>query len=300
MNMFQAVASVFKNYANFQGRARRKEYWLFFLFNFLLVAVLNGAVSAIALSADDFESVEVLVFGLIGLISLYSLAILIPSLAVCCRRLHDIGRSGAYILFAFIPVVGGIFLLIWLLQGGTPGDNQYGPDPKAAGNRSWNPPSNDLFPEWNEPNVHAAPPPPVKQMAGNVPDTVVVRYEEPQMDRGVSPGYADPNDSGYRIVGNAGVLAGRRLQVPAADALIFGRNAQNCNVVFPSGTPGVSGVHCKLRVQNGAVYLTDMGSSNGTYLSNGQRLTPNQAVQIYPGESISFGSVQQQVRLVKK
>ena len=100
----------FARYAQFQGRACRKEYWGFFLFNFLAMVVLS-AVSE----------------GVLG--GLYALAAFLPATAVFVRRLHDTNRSGWWLLAAFIPYVGWAVLLIFLCLRGTPGDNDYGPDP---------------------------------------------------------------------------------------------------------------------------------------------------------------------------
>jgi uncharacterized membrane protein YhaH (DUF805 family) len=113
-----------KNYAGFSGRARRREYWMFFLFNiiFLVVAVLLDNLFGTAM-----ENVG---FGLFYF--LYALAILIPSLAVCVRRLHDTGKSGWFILISLIPIIGGIWLLVLMFIDGNPGENQYGPNPKGA------------------------------------------------------------------------------------------------------------------------------------------------------------------------
>ncbi|QSF44295.1 DUF805 domain-containing protein [Paenibacillus tianjinensis] len=106
---------VVKNYAVFSGRARRKEFWMFVLVNFL-IGILFGI-------AEDF-------FGVSTLISkLYSLFILIPSLAVLARRLHDIGRTGWWILISFIPFVGFIVLFI-LACIDSEGTNKYGLSPK--------------------------------------------------------------------------------------------------------------------------------------------------------------------------
>lgn len=109
---------VLKKYVEFNGRARRKEYWMFFLINFVIALAL-GVVDA------------VLGFGLLG--GLYALAVLLPSLAVTVRRLHDTGRTGWWILIGLIPLIGIIVILIFMVLEGQPGDNAYGPDPKAAG-----------------------------------------------------------------------------------------------------------------------------------------------------------------------
>ena len=118
---------VLKKYVEFGGRARRKEYWMFFLINFIIAIILAIVDVTVLGSSGDGSNPS------IGMLSfIYSLAVLVPSVAVAVRRLHDIGRTGWWLLIAFIPVVGGIVLLIFAVLDGTPGDNEYGPNPKAA------------------------------------------------------------------------------------------------------------------------------------------------------------------------
>lgn len=114
---------VLKKYAVFSGRARRKEYWMFFLFNwiFSIAAVLLDNLIGTANSNSGY--------GVISII--YSLAVLLPSLAVGIRRLHDLGKSGWWIFIALIPLVGAIWLIVLYATAGQPVENQYGPDPKA-------------------------------------------------------------------------------------------------------------------------------------------------------------------------
>ncbi len=113
---------VLKNYAGFSGRARRKEYWMFALFNiiFLIVASIIDNVFG--------TTIEGLPYGLFYFI--YALAVLIPGLAVAVRRLHDIGKSGWMILISLIPIIGGIWLLVLLVTDSNPGENEYGANPK--------------------------------------------------------------------------------------------------------------------------------------------------------------------------
>jgi uncharacterized membrane protein YhaH (DUF805 family) len=113
--------AVLKNYAGFTGRARRQEYWMYALFNILVVLVLEG----IGLAARTLA--------LLIVVGIYGLAVLLPSLAVLVRRLHDTNRSGAWFFIGFVPLVGGIMLLIYLCTEGDQGPNQYGPDPKQGG-----------------------------------------------------------------------------------------------------------------------------------------------------------------------
>ena len=109
---------VLKNYAVFSGRAKRTEYWMFFLFNFI-IAFGIGFVEGILGGP-----------GVIGL--LYGLLVLIPGIAVSVRRLHDTGRSGLWLLISFVPLVGIIVLLVFMVQDSVPGQNQYGMNPKTA------------------------------------------------------------------------------------------------------------------------------------------------------------------------
>ena len=107
-----------KKYADFSGRARRTEYWLF---------VLLSMVIAMLLAVVDFFLGSP---GIIGM--LFALAVLIPGIAVAVRRLHDTDRSGWWLLIAFIPIIGTIALLVFLLLDSNPGDNRFGANPKAA------------------------------------------------------------------------------------------------------------------------------------------------------------------------
>lgn len=115
MNWF---IDVLKKYAVFNGRARRKEYWMFILFYVLIYVGLF--------------IVESLVGSPGILVLIFALGLLVPSVAVTIRRLHDTDRSGWWFLIAFVPIVGGIVLLVFMCLEGTGGANQYGPDPKGA------------------------------------------------------------------------------------------------------------------------------------------------------------------------
>lgn len=121
MDFMTAVRTCFSKYVDFSGRARRSEFWYFVLFT-LLVGVVSGVVDSIL--GTDFDTSG----GLIN--SVTSLALFLPSLAVAVRRLHDIGRSGWWILLGLIPIVGWIIVIVWYCTDTRRGDNQYGPDPK--------------------------------------------------------------------------------------------------------------------------------------------------------------------------
>ncbi len=117
------------NYANINGRARRKEYWMFVLINIGISMVLSLIDRMLGLTMDSNDYG----YGPGALSSIYSLAVLVPSIAVTVRRLHDINKSGWFILAAFVPCVGGIYLLYLLVSEGDRGQNQYGADPKNDG-----------------------------------------------------------------------------------------------------------------------------------------------------------------------
>lgn len=106
---------VLKKYAVFSGRARRKEYWMFFLFNLIITFVLGFIEGIVGIALESDQSV---------LAGIYQLAILIPSIAVGIRRMHDTDRSGWWLL---VPIVN----LIFAVGDGTQGDNRFGSDPKA-------------------------------------------------------------------------------------------------------------------------------------------------------------------------
>ena len=114
---------VLKKYAVFSGRARRKEYWMFVLFNFIFSLVASLIDLGIGIL-----TFAVFGFGLLSI--LYALAVFVPGLAVSVRRLHDVGKSGWYLLINLIPIAGPIWFLVLTCMDSQPGDNKYGPNPK--------------------------------------------------------------------------------------------------------------------------------------------------------------------------
>ena len=124
---------VLKQYADFSGRARRKEFWMFTLFHFIFVFIL---AFLIGFSGGGFESNETPSFIMIGVFAIYALGTIIPSLAVTVRRLHDIGKSGTWYFISFIPYIGSFWLLILMCMDGNNGTNKWGENPKGIGNDS--------------------------------------------------------------------------------------------------------------------------------------------------------------------
>lgn len=113
-----------KQYADFSGRARRKEYWMFALFNMIFFIVAMILDNVLGLTVGELP------YG--AFYFLYALAVLIPGLAVSVRRLHDVGKSGWMILISLIPIVGGIWLLVLMLTDSNPEENRFGANPKTV------------------------------------------------------------------------------------------------------------------------------------------------------------------------
>ena len=127
MNMQEAVRSVLSQYATFSGRARRSEYWFFYL-----AVIIATVIAAILDLIIDSEVLEWIVFAVT----------IVPNLAVGSRRMHDIGKSGWAQLICIIPIVGWILIIVWFCRDGDPRQNEYGPSPKGMG--AWETPPKTL------------------------------------------------------------------------------------------------------------------------------------------------------------
>jgi uncharacterized membrane protein YhaH (DUF805 family) len=123
-----------KNYAKFSGRSRRSAYWYFVLFNLIvsIVAAIIDNLLGTTIKLETPQGLMALPYGYVYFI--YALFVVIPGLALSVRRLHDVGKSGWFILIALIPLVGAIWLLILFCTDSVPGANEYGPNPKGIGN----------------------------------------------------------------------------------------------------------------------------------------------------------------------
>jgi len=137
MGFGEAISAVLNKYAVFTGRSRRSEYWWWALALFIVDIVIGLLFDASR--GLGYVLYFVFVFGL-----------LIPNIAVSVRRLHDTGRTGWWLLIGFIPIVGAIILIVFLATDSTPGDNRYGPSPKAMAGP----------PPATGPAGYAPPPPP--------------------------------------------------------------------------------------------------------------------------------------------
>jgi len=139
MSFADAIRTCFSKYATFSGRARRSEYWFFMLaitIVMTVLAIIGAVLGAGSIAADPDALAEgslpagvLVVYGLMGVVSL---AVLLPTLAVSVRRLHDTNRSGGFWFLNLIPGVGGIIVLVFSILEGTAGPNRFGADPKGA------------------------------------------------------------------------------------------------------------------------------------------------------------------------
>ena len=130
MNFVEAVKSGYANYVNFSGRSQRSAYWWWTLFQVvvaLVIALLEGGGS---FSRGDGAMQFAVVGGIFS--TIWTLVNLLPGIAVSVRRMHDVDRSGWWLLIAFVPLIGAIVLLVWFCSRGTSGSNRFGPDPLGS------------------------------------------------------------------------------------------------------------------------------------------------------------------------
>lgn len=147
LNFFEAIKICFSKYATFSGRARRSEFWWFYLLGVILNASFTGlskwkmakiaAIESAAFSGTDYnslmaqaESVDSIFFPCAIILGVIGLILFIPMLAAWVRRLHDVGKSGHWLWLILLCGVGGLVPLIMCISDSQPGENQYGPNPK--------------------------------------------------------------------------------------------------------------------------------------------------------------------------
>lgn len=126
VGFFEAISRAFGNYCNFSGRASRSEFWYFYLFNVIINIILGGYGGVSDLWQQQSFNFFSAGFGL------YNLIVLLPTLGLCWRRLHDIGKGGGWYFVGLIPLVGWIILLIWFCRASEPAPNRFGPVPNLV------------------------------------------------------------------------------------------------------------------------------------------------------------------------
>lgn len=248
MSIIEAYRLCFTKYAVFSGRARRNEYWMFYLANILIGLFLSVLGLILLKTAEEYIWVA-LVLGL-----LYTLAVFLPGLAVTVRRLHDTDHSGAAVLLALIPLVGAIILLVFLCKDGTPGSNRYGENPKEPISDSK--PAGAIKITQNTDDPSSGNTVPLRRKAVLLVDCV------------------EGADKGAHAEG---------------ELVYVGRDERLCQLILRN-TPSVSRRHCMIHLNGGRIELMDLNSTNGTYLANGKKLSPNETVTITNGSKILLGS----------
>ena len=212
------------NYANFSSRARRKEYWMFALFNiifgFFLFMIDNSFV----------------------LYTVYLLAIFIPGLAVTVRRLHDLDKSGWWILINMIPIVGGIWFFILLCTDGTQGPNKYGPSPKYD------------MDHVAQPGYQVNPEPVQEALLNEPPALTVVETDATEIQSDLIP---------ITLNIENGSRAGSFFAV--SSRMRIGRAPDN-DIVLNAKT--VSSYHAEIIIKNNLYYIKDLDSTNGTKIND--------------------------------
>ena len=261
-----------RKYAVFEGRARRKEYWYFTLFNFIFM-VLSLLIGVVLFDSLGF-----------ALFSIYCLVIIIPGLAVSVRRLHDTDRSGWLYLLFLIPLAGPIIHLVFMLEDGTPGENRYGPNPKAES--GWN-----IAGQTAEAGYQAAAnapqpthpeqpmPPPPHQATANTPQSAPFRCLL----------------EGQDITGRPFALTIPELALGDQAGVTLGRSPTNAEFIIDHEE--VSREHVRLTCVDGALYAEDLNALNGTKV-NGRLLNPRDQVPLRDNDRLEVGSVTFTVRLV--
>lgn len=122
----EAISRAFSNYCNFSGRASRSEFWWFALFNYLVaMAIYSPNIYFVILGRGYSVGIQIVYY-------LYCLAVLLPSLGLTWRRLHDIGKAGGWYFIGLIPIVGAIILLVWLCKDSEPCENRFGSVPNVV------------------------------------------------------------------------------------------------------------------------------------------------------------------------
>lgn len=259
VGFFEAVKLYFANYANFRDRSRRSEYWWVTLFNFLVNLLIALLVPGLAI--------------------VYSLVTLIPSMALCVRRLHDVGKSGWWYLIGAVPLVGYILLIVWFCTDSKEA-NQWGPNPKDIGRASSPVPEAKMWDIGKEELPRTAP--------AAIPQPVMPKTEPAVPLRNVS-------QKTIALQIHSGPMAGTSFKKTPGQSAVIGRDPARCDIVL-SQYKNVSGVHCQIRCYEDRITITDMNSTNGTFV-NGSRVMPNSPVSVRDGSTVCLANANCTIRV---
>lgn len=280
VGLIEAAKRYCNNATNFKGRARRSEYWMAYLFLILVNLAASFVVGLLGgLLGELGAAIGGLAFGLWGLYCL------IASLALCARRLHDTGKSGWWILLC-LTGIGSIVLLVFFCLDSTE-DNRWGPNPKfvrPAASAPVRPASipvqrefeNDIPVGGPASRPSYAPYQDQTQTQTAYTAAVPATAQVPVMQ-------ATPAVYGTLQL-YSGPMAGKSYRLPEGRTVTIGRSKSRCQIALPEYNV-VSGEHCRITICNNYINITDLGSTNGTFV-NGIRLTPHKTVSARPSATI--------------
>lgn len=258
VGLFEAGKLFFKNAGTFAARSRRSEFWMAELFLWLLNI---AAMFVLILLLSPLGDVGVIILYLI--LFFWNFYVFIAGLSLCVRRLHDIGKSGWNIFLGMIPLVGGIIMLVFYCTDSTE-DNKWGPNPKF---RTQEPPQDVL-----------------QEAPRALPQYESTDAFEPTV---YEPQPAVPAAAPAAAVLSvcSGPMTGAIYFVESGKAMTIGRSGR-CDIVLDNYN-SVSGVHCQVTAYDSYITVSDLGSSNGTFV-NGQRLAANQPVPLSGGSNFAL------------
>lgn len=268
----------YKQYADFSGRARRKECWVFWVCNSIIYILLLLLELFLAGGTNQMP------YGVFRTLAI--LFALIPGLALIVRRLHDVGKSGWMILIILIPFVGFVWITVLSLMDGQPGPNQWGPDPKGrtpqGANNQWMP-AQVAIPVAVPVGIPVHAPVAVPM---NIPAPSPVAAPIPAAVQAHIPATEVAKDQ-FILVGTRGPLAGSHFLL-SPRPMFIGRDPAVSAIIVPADTKGVSRRHLEIAVKGGSVHIRDSYSSNGTFV-DGRKIEPGMWVSVQKGQEISLG-----------
>lgn len=257
VGFIEAFKLYFSNYGNFSGRSRRSEYFK--------ALVMQGLISGL-LSSLMFLGEEVAAF-LSIVTMIWALAIIIPSISLVVRRLHDTGHSGWCYFVAMIPLVGGIILFVWMCTDSTM-DNQWGPNPKFKPVRR------------SAPQAKPAPAAPAFT-PDDIPMTALPTSAHHLSSSPAAPAAPKPAGFSATLLLCTGPMAGKQIPCRPGERVVLGRSHSGTTHIL-TGYDKVSGTHCRIEVSGNSLTVTDLGSTNGTKVGS-QKLSPNVPVTVPHG-----------------
>lgn len=248
---------VLKKYATFDGRARRAEYWYFMLFS----TIVSYGLAFVEYFISKDMTVQVIPL-------MYSLLVLLPSLAVGVRRLHDTDRSGWWLLIALIPLIGIIVLFVFMVFKGTDGENRFGQDPLSSENQDSQEDNQIDEPQENE-----------------VYEEVIQTTQENK------PVEELPKTKICRLHFLTGEFEGNSIDATKGESIILGRDPNQANIIISNER--ISSAHMKVSFDGDEVIVEDLNSTNGSFYVNG-----TQSVKVDRGSTISLTQESSGVELI--